>query len=380
MSNPLLGVPLNELRERTSVKWREYPPDVLPMFVAEMDVRIAEPVQDAIVAAVRSSDTGYPHGTAYAEALAEFAGRRWDWDLAPDQQTSVADVMTGITEALRLVTDPGDAVVLNPPVYAPFYDFTEHAGRHIVRAPLGPDGRIDFAVLEAAFKHGRSGGRRCAYLLCNPHNPTGTVPTRTELEQVAELARGWGVRVVADEIHAPLVLPGAVFTPYAQVDPLGLVLMSASKAWNLAGFKAAQLIAGRDAVADLRRVPELVSHGPSHSGVIAHVAALREGGAWLDELLAGLAENRALLQALLAEHLPAVRLIPPEGTYLSWLDCRDLGIEGEPADFFLEHGRVAFVRGPVFGGGGAGHVRLNYATSPELLTEGVRRMAAALRG
>lgn len=158
----------------------------------------------------------------------------------------------------------------------------------------------------------------------------------------------------------------------------GLSLMSASKAWNLAGLKAALAIAGPESAADLALLPEEVSHGPSHLGTIAHTAALRDGTDWLDAVLAGLDENRRLLAELLAEHLPAVAYRPGDATYLAWLDCRALGLGDDPADVFLHRGRVALNSGLPFGTGGAGHVRLNLATSPEVITEGVRRMAAAL--
>jgi cystathionine beta-lyase len=282
---------------------------------------------------------------------------------------------------LRLVTGPGDPVVVNSPVYPPFFQFVEHMDRRVLQAPLGADLRIDLDGLEEAFRRAVAGGGRAAYLLCSPHNPTGTVHTADELAAVAALAERHGVRVVADEIHAPLTAAGAAFVPYLSVPggESGLSLMSASKAWNLAGLKAALALAGPRAAADLARLPEEVSHGPSHLGIIAHTAALAEGGAWLDALLAGLDDNRRLLAALLAEHLPAVRHRPAQATYLAWLDCRALGLGDDPAEVFLERGRVALTSGIPFGTGGAGHVRLNLATSPELITDGVRRMAAALR-
>ena len=155
-------------------------------------------------------------------------------------------------------------------------------------------------------------------------------------------------------------------------------MFSASKAWNLAGVKAAVAIAGAEAAADLARMPKVAGDGASHFGVIAHSAALRYGEPWLDDLLAGLDHNRRLLAALLADHLPQVRYRPPDGTYLAWLDCRELALPGDPAEVFLTRGRVALVSGPTFGTGGAGHARFNLATSPEIITEAVRRMAAAL--
>jgi len=265
-------------------------------------------------------------------------------------------------------------------VYPPFYQFVGNLGREVVEAPLGGDGRIDFAVLEDVFGRVRKGAARPVYLLCSPHNPTGTVHSAEELADVAALTRTYGVRVVADEIHAPLTATGATFVPYLSVPGAGggLSLMSASKAWNLAGLKAAVAVAGPDAADDLARLPEEVGHGPSHVGVLAHTAALRDGGAWLDALLTGLDDNRRLLADLLAEHLPAITYRPGGATYLAWLDCRALGLGDDPAEVFLERGRVALSSGIPFGTGGAGHVRLNLATSPEVITEAVRRMATAL--
>ncbi|MFH9861568.1 MalY/PatB family protein [Streptomyces sp. NPDC017202] len=380
--NPLRALTLDRLRRRTSMKWRTYPDDVLPLWVAEMDVPLAEPVVRAVGDAMTLGDTGYPAGSGYAEALAAFAAKRWGWHgLAVGRTAIVPDVMLGVVEMLRLVTGPGDPVVVNPPVYPPFFAFVEHMDRRIAEAPLGADGRLDLDVLEAAYRRATAGGGRAAHLLCSPHNPTGTVHTAGELAAVAALADRYGVRVVADEIHAPLTAAGVDFVPYLSVPGAdgGLSLMSASKAWNLAGLKAALAVAGPAAGADLARLPEEVGHGPRHVGVLAHTAALRDGTAWLDALLTGLDDNRRLLAGLLADQLPGVGYRPGEGTYLAWLDCRALGLGDDPARVFLERGRVALSPGPDFGTGGAGHVRLNLATSPDILTEGVRRMAAALR-
>jgi cysteine-S-conjugate beta-lyase len=392
--NPLEELSLQQLQLRTSMKWRAHPADVLPLWVAEMDVLLAPTVADAVRTAIDIGDTGYPSGTAFAEAVGEFASRRWQWHgLEVSRTTLVPDVMLGVVETLRLITDPGDAVIVNPPVYAPFYAFVSHDGRRVIEAPLKVDGRIDLDALEDAFTRASTSGGKVAYLLCNPHNPTGTVHTVDELGGVAERARRFGVRVVSDEIHAPVILPGSRFTPYLSVPGAedAFTLMSASKAWNLSGLKAALLIAGPEAAADLSRMPEEVSHGPSHLGVIAHAEAFKTGDDWLDLLLAGLDTNRALLGDLVAEHLPGVKYQRPQGTYLAWLDCRQLGFDEEatgclavvadlagPARWFLDHARVALSSGHVFGTGGAGHVRLNFATSQAILTEAVSRMSRAL--
>jgi cystathionine beta-lyase len=380
MGNPLTTLTLEQLRSRTSAKWRVHPPDVLPLWVAEMDVPLSGSIVEALHATADSGDTGYPFGTAYAEALADFAAARWGWRFEVAASTNVPDVMRGMVAVMNLVSAPGDAVVVNSPVYHPFYSYLAHMDRRVVEAPLGADHRIDLRSLELALAHARAGGRRCALLLCNPHNPTGTVHTRAELEAVGELAAAHGARVIVDEIHSPLVYAPAEHVPYLSLDvgARAFALLSASKGWNLAGLKAAVAVAGEDAVEELAEIPPQVSHGSSHIGVIAHVAALRGGGAWLDELLVALDANRLALRELLAQRLPEVRYEPPAGTYLAWLDCRALALGDDPAAAFLERGRVALSSGPAFGSGGAGHARLNFATAPEILAEAVARMAASL--
>ena len=366
-------VSLDALRTRTSIKWRAYPDDVLPCFVAEMDVPQAEPVVRAVADAMRLGDTGYDTPTAYAEALAPFAEQRWGWQIDVAACRTVPDVMNGIVEVLRLCTDPGDAVVINPPVYPPFTSFPEHAGRRLVHAPLA-DGRLDLEALDRAFALATAGGRRAAYVLCQPHNPTGTVHTADELRAVGDLARAAGVTVIADEIHAPVVLDGT-FTPTTTVIPEAIAFHSASKAFNLAGLRAAVAVPG--AATDLDRLPEIVGHGVMHVGTVAHAAAYREGGAWLDSLLDDLRVNRDLLRGLLAE-VPAARWKPEAGTYFAWIDLSSAFAGEDPATALLHRGRLAVNPGPSFGEQGAGFVRLNFAASTATLTEAVRRIAVAL--
>ena len=380
VDNPLLGPGLDRLRERRSVKWRLYDPDILPLWVAEMDVVPAAPIQRAVAEAMQRGDTGYPWAADYAEALADFAAERWAWAPDPTTMQIVPDVMLGVVEVLKLLTRPGDAVVVNSPVYPPFFDFVTHLDRRVVEAPLDGLGRIDLASLEQGLTEATSGGRGAAYLLCNPQNPTGAVHTPDELAAALELAASFDVRVVADEIHAPVVPHGARFTSVASL-PAGsrsISVMSASKAFNLAGLKAAMAVPGPDAAADLARMPEEVSHGASHLGVIAHRAAYLEGRDWLEALLRGLDENRRLLATLVAEQLPGVGYRVPEGTFLAWLDFSALGLGPDPAAVLRQRARVALHPGPGFGQGGAGHARLNFGTSPEIVREAVRRIAAAL--
>lgn len=377
MDNPLLSTTMADLRRRRGLKWRLYGDDVLPLWVAEMDVLPPEPVVRAVTDAMARGDTGYPWARDYTEAVVAFAGRHWGWDPDPARARMVPNVMLGITEVLRLVTGPGDAVVVNCPVYPPFYAFVRNLGRRIVEAPLTGHGRLDLESLAMAFGEATQGGARAAYLLANPHNPTGAVHSPAELTAAGELADRHGVRVVADEIHAPLVYAPHRFTPYLSL-PVGtraFALQSASKGFNLAGLTSAVALAGDEAAAELAAMPEEVAYGASHLGAIAQSAALLEGDTWLAALLAGLDANRLLLRDLLAKHLPEVGYHIPEATYLAWLDCRALGLGDNPAVAFRERGRVALSPGPDFGSGGEGHARLNFATSPAILTEAVERMA-----
>jgi len=364
---------------RTGVKWGHYPEDVLPLWVAEMDAAPCEPVVDAVGAALRRGDTGYPLGSDFVDAAVGYAADTWSWTIDRSRVTPVADVMTGLSEVLRSVTDPGGPVVVSSPVYNAFFDFVDMTGRRVVDAPLSADGRLDLDALDRTFAEVTAGGERAAYLLCNPQNPTGTVHSSIELAALAELANRHDVVVIADEIHAPIVHEGT-FVPYLSVPggQRGVSLLSASKAWNLAGLKAALAVIGSEARSDLR-LHEVHTHGASHLGQIAAVAAWTHGRSWLAQVTAEVAENRELLGRLLAEHLPEIGYAAPAATYLAWLDCRALGWGEDPARVLLERGRVALSSGPTFGATGRGFVRLNLATSPQIVTEAVTRMVGSVR-
>jgi cystathionine beta-lyase len=374
---------LSELRQRRSYKWQAFPPDVLPAFVAEMDFMLARPIESALAAAVTMGDTGYAWQIPeLGEALSGFVRDRFAWEIDPADVALLPDVMSGVTEMLRVALKPGDGVVINTPIYPPFFRHVLEAGCQVVEAPLeeGFGGyQLDLDAVERAFKSGARG-----YLLCNPHNPTGRVFARAELEVVAALAARYGVKVIADEIHAPLVLAGARHTSFLSLGDtaaeVGVVLISASKAWNIPGLKCAQLVVASDSMRSMvQRLPEGLASRAGNLGVIATIAAYRDSGPWLDELLEVLDRNRHLLRDLLAEHLPPVRMGPPQGGYLAWLDCRALRLGEEPVDFFLRRGRLALGPGPKFGAPGVGHVRITMATTEAILREIVVRMRAAIR-
>jgi cystathionine beta-lyase len=382
--DPLLGTcALSELRQRKSVKWREYPPEVLPSFVAEMDFSLAEPVVAAVTSALALGDAGYAHPGQLPGAFAQFAAGRLDWVPQTAHIYPIPDVMTGLAEVVQAITPPGSGIVVNPPVYPPFRFRFGFSGRRLIDAPLarGADGRyaLDPAAIEAALSEPGA----AAYVLCSPHNPTGNVWSRADLAMVADACQRHGAALLVDEIHAPLVLPGARFVPFLATDHelttagTTFTFTSATKGWNIAGLKCGLAVAGTGAGARLleERWEALLA---SHLGVLASVAAFTQGLPWLDAVLGQLDENRVLLASLLAERLPEVRYAPPQASFLAWLDCRDLRLGDDPAAVFLEKGNVALGHGPSFGAEGRGFARLNMGTSPELLEEAVRRMASAL--
>jgi cystathionine beta-lyase len=374
-------VSLEDLRRRRSSKWVRYPPDVLPAWIAELDVPLAEPIRQALHGAIELGDTGYADAGALPAAFAGFARERLAWPVDPAQVQVVPDVMVGVAEILRVATPPGAGVVINPPVYPPFFHILDEARRSVVAVPLARTDagwRLDLDGLEAAF---RAGAR--AYLLCNPHNPTGQVWPAADLARIAELAEHYGVLVLSDEIHGPLVLAGAAHTPFLTLGDSaaenGIVLTSASKAWNLAGLKCALAVTGSPRMkALLDQLPDEVRYRASNLGVLAGIAAFRDGGPWLEALRMHLDRTRKLLAELLASRLPEIGYEPPEASYLAWLDCSALRLGDDPAAAFLELGRVALVKGLDFGRQGAGFARLNIGTSRALLTEAVRRMSATL--
>ena len=372
---------LDALRERSSEKWREYPADVLPLFVAETDFPLAPEIAAALQRAVEIGDTGYVASrTPLAASFAAFAQRRFGWEPDPARMTSTADVSMGIVEILRRVTQPGERVVVTPPVYPPFYDLVAEAGAEVERVPLRDTGtrwELDLDGIRAAFEDGAT-----AMLLCNPHNPTGTVHDRDSLAALAELASEFDVAVISDEIHAPLAQPGTGFTPFLAVSDtaqrVGYAVVSASKAFNLAGLKCALMVTADDeTTAVVRDLPVEVEWRTGQFGLLAAVAAFsEESDAWLDGLLRTLDENRLLLEDLLSAHLPGARYRIPDAGYLAWIDLSALGWGDNPARRILKDAKVALHFGPAFGAEGAGHVRLNFGTSPEILTEAIERIAA----
>ncbi|MBX3227690.1 MAG: aminotransferase class I/II-fold pyridoxal phosphate-dependent enzyme [Labilithrix sp.] len=373
MNHPFDDVSEAALRVRQSAKWKVYPDDVLPLWVAEMDYPLADPIKRVLHAAIDADDAGYADPRGLGAAFAPWAKARWGWEVDPADVKVAPDVVTALTELLLVTTEPGDGVVIDPPVYMPFAWTIRRYGRTVVEAPIA-NGRLDLEAIARAYASGAK-----VHVLCSPHNPSGTVHTRAELEAIAALARAHDVLVVSDEIHAPLTHAPHEHVPFPLVDPsVSVVLTSASKTFNLAGLKASVIVACHDrARAVVGRLPVELPYHAGHLGIVAARAAFEHGDPWLAETRRILDRNRALLGELLGEHLPRVRYTPPAAGYLAWLDCRALGLGADPAKVFLERARVALSPGPPFGTNGEGFARLNFATTRAILEEAVRRMAGA---
>jgi cystathionine beta-lyase len=381
---PTRAESLDRLRRRTSSKWRAFGPDMLPMFVAEMDYPLAPVIKEALLEAVELGDTGYidprTGGRAAARALADFAEDRWDWSPEPDCMQTTTDVSVVIVESLRRLIRPGDGVIITPPVYPPFFDLVPEAGGRVVEVPLSDDGEswaLDLRGIDAAFAAGARG-----ILLCNPHNPLGLVHSRERLEELSSIVAKHDGFVVSDEIHAPLVHQDAAFTPYLDVSDAarehGIAAHSASKAFNLAGLKCGLFVtAGERMRALVRSLPEEVAFRTGLFGAIATRVGFTEARDWLDGTIEAIERNRRLLSALLAERLPAAGYREPRASYLAWLDLAEYGWGEDPALVLRRRAGIALSNGPRFGAQGRGFARMNIACAPELLVEAVGRIARA---
>jgi cystathionine beta-lyase len=365
-----------DLRRAGSAKWTYCADGELPAWVAEMDVRPCPAVQDAVREAVGRGTLGYPpldtRPAGLPQALAAFARDRYGWTVDEDLILPCGDVMSGVRFAVETLCEPAP-VVVPVPSYRPLLDVVGLTGRTLVPVPaLDADRRLDVAAIDAAFAAGAR-----TVLLCSPHNPLGRVWTRPELEALRDVVLRHGARVVSDEIHAPLVLPGARHVPYALLEGTAehvTTVTSASKAWNIPGVKCAQIVTGTAADrAALAAAPHVANHGLGSLGIAATVAAYTAGRPWLDAVVEELTRRREELAALLADRLPQVRWTPPEATYLGWLEVPGVA---DPAVRARAAG-VLVSRGPEFGPGFERFTRLVFATSTERLGRIVDRLADA---
>lgn len=380
-------VPLAELRTHKSEKWRAFPEDVLPLPVAEMDFPVAQPIKRALTEMVEKSDLGYLGAIPeMGQAFAEFAAQRFGWHPDPSQIRIAADVGVGIVETLRVITNPGDKILLNSPVYPNFWTWANETHLEIVDVKLsrseseleGSPWILDWEGIEAAYKSGIK-----VHLICNPHNPLGRVYTRTELERLVTLAQENNVIIISDEIHSPLTYSEQTFTPFLSLGDaarsVGITVTAASKGWNIAGLKCAIIVTENAQMHErLNAIAPATHYRASLLGAFATVAAFKEGEPWLNELMVQLDFNRRLVADLVAEKLPLAKMHMPHCSYLAWIDFAEYQLGEDPAGYLVEHAKVAFVPGARFGESFASYVRLNFATSPEIITEAINRTAQAL--
>ncbi|CAH1190105.1 Cystathionine beta-lyase PatB [Paenibacillus auburnensis] len=357
--------------------------DILPLWVADMDFESPPAVKEAILRRVEAGVYGYSIASeSYKQAIVNWFGRRHDWAIQPEWITDSPGIVTSLSFSVELFTQPGDEVILQSPVYYPFYDVIKMNDRKVAKNPLIlRNGRyeMDYAHLESLMQGGAK-----LLLLCNPHNPGGTVWKREELQQLGELCLRYGVTVISDEIHCDLTLPGHKHIPFASLSEelanITVTTLAATKTFNLPGLQTSFIVSRNPELQGKfeRKLKALSLHMSSYFAPEAVEAAYNEGETWLDELRQHIAGNAEYAISYLAEHLPAVKVMRPEATYLLWLDCRALGLDAAGLkNLMYREAEVAFNEGSVFGAEGEGHLRINLACPRSVLTEALLRFSRA---
>ena len=387
MSDHSVSAPnLAELHTHRSTKWRDFDSDVLPLPVAEMDYPVAQPIRDLLTEMVSKSDLGYLGAIPeLGKGFAHFAGTRWNWEVNQSQVRAATDVGVAVVEILRVFTVPGDSILLSSPVYHNFYNWINETKLNLVDVPFERTGdessnpwEINWDGIEKAYAAGLK-----VHILCTPHNPLGRIYSREELLRIVELAKRYKVLVISDEIHAPLTFKGNTFVPMLSLGPdaeaVTITVTAASKGWNIAGLKCAIIISQNEAINNqLATMPAAVHYRASLLGGFATAVAFAEGEVWLDSVLENLDHNRYMIKELLSSQLPSVRYHIPDNSYLAWLDLEALNLGENPTETLLAKGRVAFNAGHTFGKQCSQYVRLNFATSPTIITEAIHRIARVI--
>lgn len=381
-------------RSSNSTKWNAFPEDVLPMWVADMDFPAPAPILGALHDTIEHGILGYefPRPPLMA-SVAERMQHLYGWDVKAEDVIPVPGLVTGFNIAARITCQPGDGILVQPPVYFPFLGVQERTGTITQIAELKKviHGRtlhheIDWDVFESAIHS--EGARTGMFLLCNPHNPTGTIYSDAALTRVAQICERENIIICSDEIHSELLLDGNQHTPIAIISPEAaqrtITLIAASKTFNVAGLFVGFAIIQNPALRESfkKELNKLTFHTNSLGHIASQVAFSGECDLWLDELLAYLTENRDFMVDYVEKNLPGIRVSVPDATFLAWLDCSELiesgKIEGPLQKFFIEKGKVAFNEGTSFGPGGEGFVRLNFGCPRETLIDGLERMKVAL--
>ncbi len=386
--NKVVAPALSELLTHHSEKWRGFPADVLPLPVMEMDFPIAQPIKDVLLDMVSHSDLGYIGSVPeLTDGFATFCQTRWNWTIDKTQVRVAADVGVGVVEVLRVFTQPGDRILINSPVYHNFYNWINEVRLDKVDIPfvyadsndddINP-WTIDLDEVEKAYASGIK-----VHLLCSPHNPLGRIYSHEELTRIAEMAKKYGVLVISDEIHSPLIFKPYEFIPFLGLSDtareVGVTVTSASKGWNIAGLKSALIVSQNEAINEkLKLMPPAVHFRSSILGAFASAAAFKDGGPWLDSAIEALDHNRRMIKDLLSAKIPSIKYHMPHSSYVAWLDLSALNLGENPAQVLIERGKVAFNPGHFYSPQTPQYVRLNFATSPTILTEAIDRIVKSL--
>jgi len=374
---------LEELQTHRSEKWRAFPHDVLPLPVAEMDFPVAEPIRAVLTEMVAHSDLGYLGPIPeVGVGFKKFAAERWNWNVDENQVRIATDVGVAVVEILRVFTQPGESILISSPVYHNFYTWVNETKLTLVDVPferVGDEDTNPWVLNWKAIENAYASGIK-VHLLCSPHNPLGFIYTKEDLLIIVTLAKKHNVLVISDEIHGPLTYPGENFVPILTLgddaESVSICVTAASKGWNIAGLKCAIIVSqNKDMNSKLANLAPAMHYRASLLGGVATAVAFAESGIWLDTVIAQLDHNRHLIKKLLAEKLPTVRYHLPQNSYLAWLDLESLHLGEDPSKTLLEKGRVAFNAGHAFGKQCSQYVRLNFATSPEIITEAIDRIA-----
>ncbi len=380
---------LAELSTHHSEKWRAFAPDVIPLPVAEMDFPVAAPIREFLHSMVEHSDMGYLGAIPeLGSAFASFADRRWNWTVDPTHVRVATDVGVGVVEILRVFTNPGDGVLISSPVYQNFYTWINETKVKCIDVPfihqqsddVSLAWSIDWKGIEEAYSSGIK-----IHLLCSPHNPIGRVYTREELRKFVALAVKYNVLIISDEIHSPLEYSEHPFVPILTLgedaQSHSVVVTAASKGWNIAGLKCAIIVSGSQSMHEkLNALPPALHYRASLLGAFATAVAFDKCAPWLDTVIKQLDHNRNLISRLLAEHLPEVIYNPPQHSYLAWFDLSTLNLGNEPTAVILDKTKVALNAGHIYGAQWGQFARMNFATSPEIITQAITQMARGIRG
>jgi len=365
-----------------------YPPgeNILPMWVADMDFPVPKPVVDALGKRAKHGIFGYSAPTdEYFMSLVNWMNNRHDWQISPEWISTAPGIVPALNMLVRTFVSPGEKVLIQPPVYHPFFNAVTNNNAQLVFNPLRLDnGRymMDFDDLrEKAMDHLLS-----VAILCSPHNPVGRVWTEQELTEFGEICLENGIIVISDEIHCDLVLNDNRFVPFGRINEAfaqnSIICTAPSKTFNLAGLKTSNLIIPNQTLRTrfISAVERSGIFGVNAFGLVAMQAAYEEGEEWLDQVLIYVGENLAFLEKYITEHIPQIKVIPPEGTYLVWLDCRELGLDAyQLYELMLDKAGVYLSNGYVFGIEGEGFVRLNIACPRSILDEALKRIASAVK-